>query len=499
MEGRRSSGDPHSPQSSDLIGYSGGAALGRVPRVVKPSHPALYVRISDDREGESKGVGRQIKDGLALAAERDWPEPVIYNDNDKSAWKRTVVRDDFRRLLADIAEGSVDAVIVYDSDRFYRQPRELEEFLDVCEGAKVTELTQVTGDVDLGSTDGKLTLRIKAAVAVKESDDKSRRIKRKALELAEQGKLSGGGTRPFGFEDDRLTLRPDECVVIVELANRFLAGEGIRALCFDLNERGITTTTGKQWVPQVLRRMLKSARISGRREHKGEIVADAVWPAIISPETSDRIRAVLSDPGRRKNDRVRRYLLAGFLNCGRCGERLTSRPRADGRRRYVCARRPGSDACGKLAVIADELEDVIVEIVLSRLEGPALGRALAARSDDGKENLHQRAIDEANGQLEELAALYAEQRISASEWMAARVPIEARLSRAKADLARTAGSGALEQFVSGGAQIREAWPNLSLSRKRAVIRAVLDLITIAPAVRGRNRFDPSRVEPKWRV
>lgn len=469
-----------------------------VTRTVKPKHPALYVRISDDREGESKGVNRQLEDGLALAEARGWPKPAIYNDNDKSAWKRTVVRDDFRRLLADIADGTVDALIVYDSDRFYRQPRELEEFLDVSEKAKLTELTQVTGDVDLGSTDGRLTLRIKAAVAVKESDDKSRRIKRKAQELAQQGKLSGGGTRPFGFDDDRLTVRPDEAAIIVELKDRVLAGESIRSLRYDLEARGITTTTGKAWSSISMTRMLKSARISGRREHKGEVVADAEWPAIITAKDSDRLRAVLSDPARRKNDRVRRYLLTGMLTCGRCGELLVARPRGDRRRRYVCARRPGSDACGKMAILSDELEALVVEMVLHRLEGPALGRALASRDGD-QEDAHQRTIDEANAQLEELAALHGEQKITVTEWMAARAPVEERLRQGKAGLARTNGTTAVDGFVGEGSDLRERWGDLALSRQRAILGALIETVTIGPAVRGRNTFDPDRVDPTWRA
>ncbi len=237
-----------------------------------------------------------------------------------------------------------------------------------------------------------------AAVAVKESDDKSRRIKRKALEMAQDGKISGGGTRPFGFGQDRRTIRASEAVVIVELKDRFLAGESLRSLCFDLNERGIHTTTGGEWVPNVLKRMLRSGRISGRREHKGEIVAKAEWPQIISPADSDRVRTLLADPTRRKNERARSYLLAGLLVCGNCGEPLVSRPRADGRRRYVCARRPGSSACGKMAILAEDLEALVTEMVLQRLEGPALFRALAARGG-GSDEGYQRVIDEANGQL----------------------------------------------------------------------------------------------------
>ena len=269
--------------------------------------------------------------------------------------------------------------------------------------------------------------RMKGAVAAKESDDKSRRIRRKALELARDGKLGGGGTRPFGFEDDRKTIRAERG------RGRDRGGSSgsslaraVRSICFDLNERGIKTVTGKAWAPQVLTRMLKSGRISGQREHRGEIVADAEWPGII-PSRTATAPAILSDPARRKNERARRYLLAGMLRCGRCGEPLISRPRDDGRRRYVCARRPDSDACGKMAVVADELEELIAETVLQRLEGPDLARALAAQNGD-REDVHQREVDEANEQLEELARVYGEQQITASEWMAARGPIEERLA-----------------------------------------------------------------------
>ncbi len=464
---------------------------------MKPKNPGIYVRISDDREEEAKGVKRQLADCRKLVKSRGWPAAAEYNDNDKSAWKHTVVRKDFRRLLDDIASGAIDAVVVYDSDRFYRQPRDLQEFLDVCERAAVTTFAQITGDVDLSSTDGRMMLEIKATVALKESGDKSRRIKRKHLELAEKGKIAGGGTRPFGFEKDFKTIRAAEAAVVIELADRVLAGESVRSLCLDLNKRGVKTTTGRTWQPRVLTRMLKSARISGRREHRGAIVADAEWPAIIEANKSDRLRAVLSDPTRRKNERVRRYLLAGMLVCGRCGEPLTSRPRSDKRRRYVCVHRPGSEkSCGKIAILSDDLEALVVETVLQRLEGPALSRALAAREGD-REDIHQRTIDGANEQLEELAKVYADQRIGVTEWMAAREPIEARLRQGERDLRRSNGTTAIAEFAGHGSALRDSWSGLGLSRQRTILASVLEYVAIGPAVRGRNAFDPDRVEPTW--
>ena len=116
--------------------------------------------------------------------------------------------------------------------------------------------------------------RIQGALARKESDDKSRRIRRKHEELAQAGRVSGGGTRPYGYETDRRTLRPDEAAIIRECAKRALAGDSLRSLCLDLNERGVPTVDRHRWKSQTLKRMLISARISGQREHHGEIVAN---------------------------------------------------------------------------------------------------------------------------------------------------------------------------------------------------------------------------------
>ncbi len=54
--------------------------------------------------------------------------------------------------------------------------------------------------IDLATHDGQFLARILGAVAKNESDDKSRRIKRKHEELAQAGKIAGGGSRPYGYE-----------------------------------------------------------------------------------------------------------------------------------------------------------------------------------------------------------------------------------------------------------------------------------------------------------
>ncbi|HSC90318.1 MAG TPA: recombinase family protein, partial [Gaiellaceae bacterium] len=311
---------------------------------------AVYARISSDREGDNLAISRQLADCEELACRRGWRVVERYVDSDISAYsgKR---RPEYLRMLDDVEAGAVEAVVVYHADRLHRHPRELEDFIDLCQRTK-TRLATVSGDVDLSTHEGQLIARIQGAVARKESDDKSRRIRRKHEELATAGRVSGGGSRPYGYELDKRTVRPEEAEVIRDCARRVLAGDSLRSICLDLNARGISSASDKAWTPQTLRRMLMSARISGQREHHGEIVAKAEWPAIITQRETQQLRAKLGDPDRRTNRAGRRYLLTRLLRCSHCGGTLVARPRDDRTRRYVCASGPGFGGCGKTTIIA---------------------------------------------------------------------------------------------------------------------------------------------------
>jgi DNA invertase Pin-like site-specific DNA recombinase len=468
-------------------------ARSAVPRV------GVYARISSDPEGDQLGVRRQIQDCERLTEERGWIVADRYVDDDISAWsgKR---RPEYERLLADLRSGRIDGLVVWHLDRLTRHPRDLEAFIDLCEGARIEALGCVTGDVDLGTPVGRLTARMLGGLARYESDHKSERILRKHEELASAGKPSGGGSRPFGYEADKVTIRESEAVVVREIARRFLAGESIKSVSADLNERGITGANGGRWEPNAVRRLLNSPRIGGMREHKGEVVAEAVWPGIISKADSTKIRAILADPERNTHRHGRRYLLRRLLRCGQCGEYLHSRPRNDGKRRYVCAKGPGFAGCGHCYINADEVETWTVEACFRRLDTPGLADALAeVNADDPEAERWQEEVDEAQEQLDELAAMWAAKEITRGEYITARGPIEERRTAARKQIAEASRVTVLDGWVGNSAELRDAWETLDMTRQHAIISAVLDHVVVGPARRGYNRFDWSRLEPRWRL
>ncbi|MDT7596525.1 MAG: hypothetical protein QOJ06_2071 [Pseudonocardiales bacterium] len=455
-------------------------------------------------------MARQEADCRERAERLGWVVAGLYVDNDLSAYSGRV-RPEYRRLLDDLRSGTVDAVIAWHTDRLHRSPRELEEFIDICEGAGVGVETVKAGPVDLSTPAGRAVARTLGAWARYESEHKAERSRRKALELAQSGKLSGGG-RPFGYEHDRVTVQEAEASVIRESVRRLLAGEPVRSLVRDLNNRGIPTSTGGQWSTHTLKRMLASGRISGQRDHQprshaqtkrrliSEIVGDAVWPAIISMEDTARIRALLMEPERQSTSgTAKRCLLSGILRCARCGGAMCGRPREDGRMRYLCKKEPGNNRCGKIFIVAYPVDECVTSMVKMALKSAEFVKALRDKEHGDRDAavLQQMAADQSK--LEQLAEDYATDVISRKEWLRAREVLEARLEVARKRLSTTSHTAALEGVCGDSVAFGEVWKGLSLPRQRAIISALLDRIIVHPGVPGRNRFDPQRLEPIWRA
>ncbi len=109
-----------------------------------------------------------------------YAQQPVGSDNDLSASKYShKPRQGYTQMLQDLQESVVNAVVVYDQDRLVRQPKELEELLEVCDRARAWHIAAVSGEIDVRNSDDLFRARILAAVHAKESDNISRRVRRK--------------------------------------------------------------------------------------------------------------------------------------------------------------------------------------------------------------------------------------------------------------------------------------------------------------------------------
>lgn len=446
-----------------------------------------------------------------------------FTDNDISAYSGRK-RPAYLRLVDAIKAGEVDVVVAWHPDRLHRSVRELEDWIDLQEATRTKVLTVKGGQWDLSTSAGRTTARILGAVARGESEQKAERVRRAMLQRAEQGKVHGA-LRTYGYRGRRngdgthtLEVVPEEAAVIREAARRVLAGEGLLSVVRDFNARGVPTARGKQWSRSSLRGVLVSARVAGWREHTpgrnsgaqgslwrgGEFVARGEWPGILTRTQVERLRRKLTDPNRARGGSGRSYLLSGGLAvCGLCGKPLRGRPTRKGLRDYTCSAAPVGAGCGKVSVKADALEDYVIEQVRVFIEENHAGLVSRLRQGDDGADEAVALVSSLEADLSALGEDFGHGRISRSEWMAAREPLTARLDAARRDLARREGAESLA-LVSGGVtafdrQWRAADEAGLVDKQRAMLRAVLASVAVGPAVRGRNRFDPDRVEPDWRA
>jgi site-specific DNA recombinase len=489
-------------------------SAGQLAGPAKTIRAAIYVRISSDPTGTGLGVTRQEEDCRALCARHGWQVTGVYCDNDVSAYsgKR---RPEWERLNADVIAGHVDAIACWHVDRLTRAPRELEDVIDLADRHQV-ELATCTGEIDLSSPTGRLVARMLGAAARHESEHKAERQRRQARQAAEQGKPHSG-QRGYGYSRDRSQVIEAEAEVIRDCARRALAGQNIKSLAADLNARGITTVEGRPWSRQGLRLVLVSARISGRREYRpadshrpgaapmiGEITATGCWPSIISPEDSDRLRALLYKGPGEPQMRSARYLLSSIFRCGLCGSKLVGRA-ISGKPRYQCVKDPGRTGCGKVAVMAGLAEREARDQILTALnDSPGLLDALLRRhlagttGPDGTDPGAQlRRIDERRDQL---AADWARGDITRRDWATARRVLDTEAERLTSRLARSTQARALTHFAALDGDMWQRWEHPSMTRaaRRALIQACVTSIDVHPANPAR-RWDPDRIRPDWIV
>jgi site-specific DNA recombinase len=439
---------------------------------------AIYARISSDRDGEALGVERQLTDCRKLCAQRGWDITAEYVDNDISAAKPGKKRPEHERLMADIRSGNLDAVVVWDVDRLYRQPRELEPFVDACEAVGLRVLGSVGGDMDLNDESALFMLRMKVNMAAMEVAKIRKRMRRQKQERAEKGETHGG-SRPFGFEPDGVTIRESEAVHIRQAADRILEGGSLSGIVSDWNEQGILTVNGKYWTVSGLHTFLERPRLAGIRQHHGEEIGKAVWDPILAEETWRRVVAVLKDPGRQpprlneKPDRI--YPLRGVLRCGVCGNGLTSMYKM-GYRTYGCRKAPGRVG-GHVFIRADLAEAWVQIRLIPWADDPRMKNLLSQEAGAEIEQIRQLVLENAEDEetLAVWGSLLTNRETSAAEYAKQTAVIRKRIDERLARIASIRGQSTLDRF---GGSVVENWETMTPEDQRSVILALVERIEV---------------------
>jgi DNA invertase Pin-like site-specific DNA recombinase len=462
----------------------------------EPLRTALYLRISEDRR-DGAGVERHEKECRELAKRLGWEVVEVFTDNDISASSFSrKTRTDYQRMVEAIKAGHINGVIAWDSDRMFRQPSEHEPYMKLCQQYGVQNAAVRVGDIDYETPIGRFNARMHINMAAYESEHKADRIRSAHRQIAENGGWHGG-IRPFGYEGDGMTIREEEADEIRRVAEAVIAGQSLRSLALEMNERGFRTVKGSRWGSTYIRKMLLGPRLAGLRVHKGKILGSAAWKPVLERETWEAVKAILEDPSRCTGGSGRRgpiptTLGTGLYVCGVCGEPRLRLGRSNARRPVYKCGNVETSSQGHVTRVADKLDTYVEGALLGRLSRPGVVEAIASVVDNDDEDLSALRSEKATirPRLNGYAARCLADEIDDEQLAILSKGLLQRESEITAILTAAQMQSPLDVLI-GVENIERAWDELlTMGQKRAILAEVFT-VTVLPTKGGGRAPDGS--------
>ena len=356
---------------------------------LQPLTPAaLYARVSSDRQDVDLSVSAQMRALKDYARANGYSIAREYVDEAESGLVAN--RPQFREM---IEEGSkpkapLDVILVWKFSRFTRKREHAVAFKSMLrrKGIRVVSITEQAED----NATGRLLEGIIESVDEFYSENLAQEVVRGMRESASRGFFLGS-TAPFGYkrikvgdgvkERPTLEVDPTTAPVVREIFEKSLRGSGLKEICKELNDRGVTNR-GKRWYKGTLHYVLRNEAYTGTavwgRTSKGEKTQDPVrvegaWPALISRDLFDEVQQAMRDraPKVRRPARVgSRFLLSGLLKCGVCGRPYSAQGAKSGQfAYYICGTlfRESAGTCSARYLNAPRLEAFVVEKIRERI------------------------------------------------------------------------------------------------------------------------------------
>jgi site-specific DNA recombinase len=220
----------------------------------------VWLAVENDTSAFKKTRVR-IFDPVVTDGEDDERLEIVNGQRGEWRWAWRVMRPKWQRALRMIRDGQADTLLVVDLDRLARDPRDLEDAIELVEhyGAMVLDLR---GSLDLTTDAGILMARFLVSHANTSSRDTSRRVADMQRADAMAGKPHHGG-RPYGWAKDGVTLVEPEAANLRDAASRMLAGESDCSIVADWFTRGVRTARDKRWTVASLQVVLTNPRVAG--------------------------------------------------------------------------------------------------------------------------------------------------------------------------------------------------------------------------------------------
>ena len=427
-------------------------------RTALQSRAAIYVRKSHFTEGKSKSIEDQIKDGRRVCEKLGLIVSEIYNEGEgckgdhywAGSGRPGPERPELGRLMRDMEAGKFGVVVVWKSDRLYRDCGLADAVLKAMRAHNVA-LVCGGSDYSIHTATGFARASLEAVSNREQRDKASEDVKRALGERSAEGQLTRSpaclGFRSAGRYSKSAIAVPDEISLVRRMFNMFLVGEdergplGVTAIATQFIREGtiLPRMRKRDGNPTLtihtagrIRRILSHVAYIGKMRNDGEDY-DCDEFLIAADDGSGRTETVIPlgvwQAAQEKLERQTKFdkkseglgtphLLTGIACCGYCGHTVYVQTRSVlGKggvtrvsRRFICNHLDLDRHCpkGSMPTISEEvLEGWIIQQL-----APILMREIADRQSSSGRNTDIQMLAELKHRID-LACKFEAQEIAA--------------------------------------------------------------------------------------
>ena len=276
------------------------------------------------------------------------------------------------RLLADVAAGKVDIILVYKIDRLTRSLADFAKIVDVLDKAEAS-FVSITQSFNTTTSMGRLTLNMLLSFAQFEREVTGEHIRDKIAASKRKGMWMGGPV-PLGYKVDnrRLVINETEAELVRHIYQNYLASASVVELAQELNRAGHRTKLQKrssgphrgscEFRRGTLYHLLANRIYRGMIVHKGE-AHPGEHPTIITQDLWDQVQTKLRANASGTSRRLKSQqpsLLCGLVFDGEGRAMTPSHATKPGKRyRYYVTRSDQLDDAPAWRVSAHDLERLV--------------------------------------------------------------------------------------------------------------------------------------------
>ncbi len=460
---------------------------------VRPIRCAVYTRKSTEdgllQEFNSLDAQYEACAAYALSQRHEGWTMVSERYDDGGFSGGNLERPSLKRLLADVAAGKVDIILLYKIDRLTRSLADFAKIVEVLDKAAAS-FVSITQSFNTTTSMGRLTLNMLLSFAQFEREVTGERIRDKVAASKRKGMWMGGPI-PFGYDvvDRKLVINETEAEQVRHIFDRYLTTNSIEQMLPELAASGVlskprTTRDGRPFGGTPfrhggVRHILGNRIYLGVVSHKGQ-VHPGEHEAIIDQELWDQVQQRLAGAAKRPRTGLINVLSGRIFDAE--GKRLIGSYGNKGGRKYRYYVNSTRDNRNGWRLPAGDIEQ-LVQLALARfLADPA-----RLDSELGSEGL----TETATGIAVQLAPAAGDgAALSATlEQLDARVTIEQHNLRLELDRNRLADAmriGSVDSLLDEPIIIDHP---VALKRRGIELRLVYTAPDVQPASRDQNLID----------